>query len=134
MSVAVRGGEAFRHELFGNAIEVGEGGGLSADAWVADHLHEPRRDAVRFEALEESVRRLVPAPCVAAVPDCWAAAQRRLPGVDERLDHPLPRPVCHRARAIDRFWLTALEVFSLFFWTAVSCARVRGRRIGAADG
>ena len=85
MPVAVRGGEAFRDELFGDAIEVGKGGGLSADVWVADHLREePRRDAVRVEALEESVRRLVPAPCVAAVPDCGAAAQRRLPGVDER--------------------------------------------------
>jgi hypothetical protein len=127
MPVAVRGGEAFRDELFGDAIEVGEGGGLSADVWVADHLREPRRDAVGFEALEESVRRLVPAPCVTAIPDCWAAAQRRLPGVDECLNHPVPRPVSHGARAIDRFWLTALEVFSLFFWIGVSCARARGR-------
>ena len=132
--VAVRGGEAFRDQLFGDAIEVGEGGGLCADVWVGDHLREPRRDAVRFEALEESVRRLVPAPCVAAVPDCRAAAQRRLPGVDERLDHPVARPVCHGAPAVDRFRLTALEVFSLFFWIAVTCARARGRRISDAGG
>jgi hypothetical protein len=112
MPVAVRRGEALRDELLSDAIEVGQGGGLSADVWIADHLREPRRDAVRFEALEESAGRLVPAPSVAAVPDCRAAAQRRLPGVDERLDHPVARPVCHGAPAVDQFWLTALEVFS----------------------
>ena len=78
MPVAVRGREAFRDELFGDAIEIWEGGGLCADVWVADYLREPGRDAVRFEALEESVCRFVPAPCVAAVPDCRAAAPRRL--------------------------------------------------------